>query len=765
MSAVPIFRENMETRSILASNHVNMMAEIPDLQKAYIDQNASSITDAGVNFQMPNLNSWFVGEIEQVFTRKYVMRGTTVDPSYSGLAGTDSDSTSSYLWSEVNSTVDGFCLNKAVNEIKYNVGNKAWTESDRTNPEMIDIFQTQFNQDMVKSYGIYGEDGLSKSVEHDQSTVMGIPVKQPIDSSIISSTISMQSEYGRNDYYNRDSTMNQAMQQNNKGYVKVLSNTFTAHYWNGSAFVDAVIQTKYDIPGNVGIATPSLNGETAFYILPAFEQPEPLPPLVPVKLDATTMIPYVNGTYIEQTVELEIHEWIVSPHLSNPYSKNPHKKIYYTNGYPLNLTLSFNKDYVTNSLLKWQPARRLYNGLVTNVGDFTNAVQWKLQSRNWGSADQMRLRLWTFDTARPLPEVPVKTVYFKQNRQTPFLGKVSRTSNTVPYSKFSAQISTSNLSSLDPYIIVYASVSQQNNPAYFGKTSVQVSTPTITIEQTSRPYVEMMDIDSLEIKVGTQADTLGDCRTLPKSELVKMTLDVLGNPEARQLLEGTLHYNVSQSLGMQRGILNEIDQLQFSPNLASGRGFPFYIIDVAKLNLRQVDGLPLVPRVNYGNTNFKALTIKALFSATEQMNNTVEYIDGLTANVLELTCEYNVILMEQRIKTLPLFSGMMQDDKVEFNIDEFSAELLSTINGTPSDNGDNQLSYVGGAFAPWEFLKELMGNARSYLVNNRDHPLVKVPITTARFLRPFSGVANAVASTADILGLGKDGSKSRYSRA
>lgn len=798
--ATPIFKENRNVSSIVAQPSVTMLAEIPDTQKAFIEAPASSFTESGANFQITNLNSWFVGEIEKVWTRKYTFKGTTINVS-----GTQANAwnavTSPMLWSPLNSTVDGFCLNKSTNEIKFNVGNKAWTECDRQNPEMIDIFQLQFDQDKLRTYGIYGENGMAQSVEHNQSFVNGISsIQAPPVRKIIGEASDEPLPYNiaMNSYVNDKSVKNQPTIQNKRGYVRVKSVSYSCkkvvtqggdpltysstEFKSSPTLVSNGLYTNWNFPGYEGLPVPTYKDksdstneqERIFFNLPTNARLTAPAVGTPPLVAPTQVVNYLadSDCALVQEVELEIHEFIVSPFLSNPYSRNPHKKIYYTNGYPLNLTFQLNKDYVKNSLLKWQPNR---NFLLTNTasGNFSNAVVHYMVSDGWSSSlDNQLLRLWTFETSKPLPEVPLKTVYYRQNRQTPFITKLSRQIADQNFSKAHATINTSNLSSLDPYWIVYAGVTQTNNPRYFGNSSrgvlVEGASKNLYL-QSDRPYIEFANIDNLMIKVGTQSDVLGSCKKIPKSELVQMTLDVIGNENARQLLEGLEEYYQIHPGSMKATTGTEtIASPKIYASIAQERGFPFYIIDVAKLNLRGIDGVPLVPQVNYGNTHFKAVTIEADIEPTYQMNQNRDLVGGIAGDIIkDINVEFNVVLMEQRVRTLPLMSGMMQDDKVEFNIDNVQGDLLSAMNGVYSDDGENQLAYVGGAFTPWQFLKDLYANARSFLGKH-----AQSVVNRARDVRDFSRgregledlhkMSNVVSHIGEAFGMGK---KSKYSRA
>lgn len=705
MSVVPVFKDNVETSSILASSTIHMLEEIPDTQKAYINTPANIINEVSASFQNPNLNQWVQGEIELVFQRTFEFRGKTEPPTDDN---TDSHGTAPFLWNPVNSTFDGLCLNKLISEIKFSIANKQFTEVDRQNPEMIDMFALQFDQDMLKSYGIYGEDGLKNSTEHQQNFVNGSDLIRPRD-------IVGFGNYGQGllaggfstNYQNDYTKTLQPWQQNTKGYVKVVSNTY--------AYLSApttLLPTSNRVDGYEGIDVPVLApGSTT----PVFTT------------DADTLV---------QIVTLELHEFIVSPNLSNPYSKNPHKKIYYSGGYPFNLSLTFNQDYA-KSMFKWQPSVRASLG---NSG-LNNGVA-TMTSSQWTKAE---MRFWTFDSSKPLPSEPIKTIYYKQELQTP----VPRTFNPQT-AVASDSISTSNLSSLPYYIFVYAVARPSSNPAWF-------------TQRGNNPYAELLPIKSINLRLGTQADALASM-DIYKEELVRHTMLTLGNQEFRDLLSSNATVLEVGDLGQITGSFTaptllvpiqptNMDKAQ--PNYGYNRGFPFYILDVAKLNLRTLDGLPILPGVNYGSTAFKSLTLKVDYEGTFEMK---------INNLASVSAELNMVLMEKRIRTLPLLSGNMTDDKVEYNINDVSAELMQRISSGYSGNGENQLAYVGGSFlgSVWDTIK-------GYL----QHPTLKSIARITRklrdeteneesdILRGVNKVTSGLAKMADFAGLGR---KSKYSK-
>jgi hypothetical protein len=704
MSIVPVFKNNIETSSILANSTIHMMEEVSDLQKSYVNTPASVINEVSASFQNPNLNNWIQGEVELVFQRTIQFKGKTFAPVINqGVAGT-----SPFLWNPSNSTFDGFCLNKLINEIKFSISNKQFTEVDRQNPEMIDMFALQFDQDELKSYGIYGEDGIKNSTNHNQNFVNGSDLFRPQEIVGMGEYIGGLIGGGLSTSIQGERSMKlQPWQQNTKGYVKVISNSYAL-----ASTPNTPLFTNDALDGYEGIA-------------------------VPVTASGGSTISYTaDADFLLQTVVLEIHEFIISPNLSNPYSKNKNKKVYFAGGYPFNLSLTFNQDYA-KSMFKWKASGR------QAVSGLTNGTA-VINSESWTRAE---MRFWTFDSSKPLPSEPIQTIYYKQQVETPAIRKFDPTTTTAK-----DQVSTSNLAVLPNYVFIYAIARASSNPSWF-------------TERRNNPYCELLPINSVNVRIGTQADTLASM-DLYKDELVRHTLLTLGNPEFRNLIASEENVLEFGDLGQIQAAFNSpplaVDIAQSQASIAPKRGLPFYILDINKLNLRSADGLnlPYLAGVNYGSTSFRAITISMEYEGTREMRKS---LNVFSSNTL-LTAEMNVVLMNKRVRTLPLLSGNMTDDEVQYRIEDISAELMQFIRNGYQSSGDNQLSYVGGSF-----LGSVWDSVKDYL----KHPALRMAAKISRgvrdataneeneILRGMNAVSSGASRMADIAGLGR---KTRYSK-
>ncbi len=762
MSFVPIFKDNIETQSILSNDApIKLLSEIPNTAKTWVNQAATSFTSSGGNFQVTNLNSWVICEYENIWNLQYKFQGLTVAPRLSINNGTDdlftnTISTSALLFDPRFHTVDAMAINKTLTEIKYNIGSKAWTETDRTHPEMIDIFALQFSTDLLKAYNIYKDGSPASGCIHLQPTVCGgtifplgqlagadLPLQVGLESKFgfnLSNNADFYLGAGKIDYVN-DWSIGSQPQQQNKGFYVDISSTFTFKS-NGIDIPYTSAQIARDVEGYEGVDCPfavdtSTNTRQAVYSIPVNNGGSPW-------TQATLQSTLSGDNYLTQTVKIQVREYTISPYCSNPYTKNPHKKVLFTNAAPLNITYLFNKDYLRNSFIKWCPTFAVPNDTLTLFGytsttsgtidvDLTNSkLRWvKLNEDPIVDKDNQYVRLWTFNSAKPLPDQPVKMVYYRQNRQTPQIQSMSigasKSTSTVKMN-----VSTGQLPSLDRFVIIYGAVKKELNPQYSGSDLIEVLKYPSALNLAARegnkysthafPQYEFCDIDKIDLRVGTQGDAFGGIED-QKEKLADMTLDALRNPQFKNLLLGNEKVLTQLTLSL----INTLNCEHFGQANQNYEtllqqykkvGMPFVIIDMAKLNLRTVEGgLPLIPQINYGNTAYKAGTINTNFSASEQM---FEFCKR--ASISSLQVEYNVIFMEQRMKIFPLFVGAVQDEQIEWNFENVSADVIARINDGFSDWGEDNLAYIGGAFAPMQFLsnlydkgKDLYSKAKPYV--------------------------------------------------
>lgn len=692
----PVFTNSKERNDIVSRDDVSYMQEIPNSEKNYVIQGSTSLTEAGANFQATNLNTYAVGQFRARAKRRYIFSGYTVLP-ISTAKQDNWKGTSAALWNPYQSTVDSFCINKCIQELKFNIAGKQFTSVDRENPEMIDLYSTQFNIDALKSWGILGKDGVKDAEQclHNLNNAHGSTLFSANQFSS-NASLSICSAHLQNNYPTNHLAQSTPWIRNSNGYCR-----FTISYKKGATYSTATdLQTVYSQQGNdMGFPLPSENGIDVYYSV------------APVAADAANPIANpATSTQLWQIVDLEILEDLIDPNLSNSYSKNQNKKIYYNGSNSLNIEFKFNKEYLDNSFLQWTVP-------VQNAANFATPadVPTKLVSASWVDMD---IRFWTFNSASPIPQNPMKIFYYKELRQTPHQFSIARGA-TQDASKAQGLINTALQSSMPPFIIIYGACRKSQNSTYFAQP-----------QESSN--VEMFDIESVNLQVATQSDTLGNIE-LNRDELVQHTLDVISNPEYRQMLRSELtllsHGDFGQTtIGLNYGDLsvagsagnlmssiqiNLVETKKLAQKMLTSVGWNFYIIDMARINVRSTSGVPVVPLVNFGAQQSKAISVRPTFKYTKQM---------FDANVTPLVCEFNLVLMRPFIRTLPIGNGSLTDDEVVFTQGDVAGSIMEKINSDYGNSGVNQISYMGGAF---------LGNLGNKAMEVLRNPVVKGLITSA----------------------------------
>jgi len=333
----------------------------------------------------------------------------------------------------------------------------------------------------------------------------------------------------------------------------------------------------------------------------------------------------------------------------------------------------------------------------------------------------MDVRFWTFNSSSPIPRNSQKIFYFKEMRQTPQLISITRGSTQDTSKSANAQINTALQTNMPPFIVLYGACRKSQNSTYFAS-------------PLNSSNVEMFDIESVNLQVGTQSDCLGNIE-LNRDELVQHTLDVIGNPEYRQMLRSELSLFSYGDYGQSTNGFNNVDITAsgaladvlglVATNLISSRGLAqkimksigwnFYILDMARLNLRSTNGVPIVPLINFGSANAKAISVKPVFKFTKQM------FDNTTGSDV-INCEFNLVLMRPFIRTLPIGNGSLTDDEVYFNQGDVAGSLMEKINADYGNSGVNQISYMGGGF---------LGNLGNKAMEVLRNPVVKNVIKAA----------------------------------
>lgn len=671
----PTFTNGPDEAGIITGDNINLTQEVSDQQRSFSSTQATTASINDINWQMVSVDDWINFQPELDIQLTLVFSGSTIKPANPTVGNSDGKGTPPILWDPRNSTVDALCLNKMISRLTYNVANKQWVENDRKT-EYFNIIATQFDQNKLNSYGIdllKNDISMAHSLEIGSGVLSQIVVKTLFTAGVYNATVGYEA--------NKSNTFlldKYPWKRNTKGYVEIVSNTFS----QGAGVSTSLV-------GYEGIAVPTVN------------------------LDGSGGPAYSEvGVLQTQTVVLRIREYLISPSVSNPYAKVNFSKSYYTGGYPVSVKAEINSNYFKNNMVIWNPA----------------VVGWVMNPPTITSSTNTLMNLYTFKSAKPIPiDETQKTLYYYPDWQNRKQLKFSKTDNK----HVSGQITTANLSSLPPYIIAYAGFPSDDNPKLLNDNQAQTNTPNYIM-------AEIDDEIKMELRYGTATDAL--CVSMTRNEIVNHTVETIGNPEFRSYLNGNEHLvDCGDAFGI--GLTTIYGNLSFAlanslpideivPKQSQYKtGYQFIVLDVAKLNFRSIEGIPLLPSVNYGTTQYKSLQLTIPFKKPKQFANT-KYIHPTTA---EYTAEMNMILLYKKIRTMPIGNtGALTDNMIEFNYGEIKDKLSDYILSPSNNNGDSELVYFGGG----SFLGNLITKAKDF---SQKHGLVSKALSMASDLAKSQG--------------------------
>ncbi|MET0570937.1 MAG: hypothetical protein ABWZ79_05890 [Pedobacter agri] len=639
---IPVIHENKETRGIIGTDQMNLNIEMPDEYKIWLSTQQTNISSRGVSFQSVNTNKFIDSNMRLDMTFELVFTGNTITPA----ATTGSPPVH---WGQNNSGVDPLCLNKLINRISFNIQNKQWSEEQRL-PELFDILSTQFDCKKLAAEGIFPHELQGNPRLSDLLGRGTISRKDASDINFTPSVIGMTNALARE----KDDESIMARSVTN-GYVTVDSVTFTQ---SGGPALGARYDSRYGclVPYNIATGNQFYTGAA------------PAQPLV-------------------QTVVLTIHEYLISPSLSNPYTWNEFSKSYYVGSYPVNLTLDFNTAYLA-AMFK----NMLYSGSSTGSSAVTSVTP-----------TEATLNFYTFDTSKELTNPYQRVLYYDYDFQNARDSVVAANSTALQQSRFV----TSNLPSLPPYIMGWVSARMfEDNPAYITALGAPQSIDSVA------SYVNM-PLENLRIQYGSQTDCMLGVN-LTWREITDLTLSVGIDPELRGLIRGSWPLDQAASVfdSSRAGIAfaNAIGatgaylDLFWEKVNTSRQGMTFFILPTAKLNWRPIlqSDVALIPEFNFGSTHYKSLIIEMDWRMAPVMSEVGPTLGTLlTTNI---TCKPYVALLTKRVRSIPMDGqGPLFDERVEYDYFNNTASLSAILESFYMRNNsetevNHELQYVGGAF-------------------------------------------------------------------
>jgi len=641
MKFLPNFYENKETKGIIGTDYMDLNVEMPDKYKLWLKTPATNKANTGVSFQASNVNKFVDGNWRIDTTWTFTLQGHT----YAGAAGNLSPACH---WAPCCSGVDALATNKLINRLTFNIQNKNWSEEQRI-PELFDVEATQFSKKALENHGIMPFMNQGQ-IRLDRMLGRGLTTR----TEMAAATVDYKNVGVENGLPPVKSGLNSMELAYEKGYI-----TYT---------------TQFSQVNGVQLQTIT-NDEFPYQLVPS--------------TDGTTVV-YTNGSSeLIQVVTLTIHEYIISPSLSNPYAKNPYSKTFYTGNYPVNLTCDFNSTYLENCMFKtmlWSfyAGSTLYGPVITAQPTITDA----------------NLYYYTFDTNKQLSHNYQRCLYYFLDFQT-MQNKLVNPTETIMQT---SEITTANLSSLPPFIGGWVSMRSYDNKAIVPL--LNVGTDTVQTIQNLATY-QFQDLDHIEISYGSQTDCMLGTNVTWR-EIVDLTMDVVGNPEYRDMILGSMGLDEAESpfnhsfagVGLANiGPGGNFDVF-WKKNILR-QGMKFFLLPTNKLNWRPIANTALIPEFNYGSNNFKSLQVKYYWLPAKNLASEIKIVLQTPAPV---TYQPVLFLAQKRVRSIPMDGqGPSFDEKLEFDMITNEVELqkrLSEFNIKNSSAYDvnDELQFVGGAF-------------------------------------------------------------------
>ena len=648
---VPVFHENRESAGLITTNQMDLDVEMPNLNKVFVKTRQNNISSSGASFQVVNTNRMMDGNVEVELKCRVVLSGHTYEPNAIGPVMTPP-----YHWSANSCGVDGLAVNKLISRLNFNLQNKQWSEENR-HPELFDILSTQFDPKKLKARGIKhletaGVWNLRKSLGN------GVVSTTDLDTATIQIDKN-QFNTARTREAGKENFSQAAVRHN---YITIDSVQFSQ---SGGPTLLA-IKSKYY--GGAHVPVEDANK----------------------KVDPQSNIFYTDGTGnpLVQTVDFTIHEYLISPSLSNDYSYNPYSKSYFLGSYPFNLSMDFNGNYLRSMFRNLVPATQ--DGAAASV-DVTIVSQ-EIKDAN--------INVITFDSAKQITGPYQRTLYYHldfQSMQPQTINSIAVATSSDYPAQTSSTVTTANLTSLPPYIFGWVSARAWDNSLAVAATAGSASVDKVA------PYV-LAPLDNVEIVYGSQSDVMLGAQ-LSWREIVDLTMTVVRNNELRDVVYGSLPVNVSKSLFNRTDTGTNYNLADLPSNFfreevdSTNGGLPFFILPTAKLNFNPivVSGVATMPEFNMGSNNYKSLTIKMYWRPNFLIDK------ELNAST-KVTYQPFIALATKRVRSIPKDGqGPLADERVEFDwindnasLSQKLAEFYMVNNSSRSVN--DQLQYVGGGF-------------------------------------------------------------------
>jgi hypothetical protein len=469
-----------------------------------------------------------------------------------------------------NWTVDNFALSKAINNITISVGQSELKDgTDMRNPFLYEVKSSQFDLEECKHYGQMplqdsGRGGLVRThsagplSRAEEAVLLGpaFTAASPLDFV----EAALKSEGGVAWRY-----MN-----NGQTRAKIQSVSFTV--------------------GGVGrlanSAVPGYNGE-----------------FVPVTADLNGL-PSNNIVYgaVVGTYKILVEEYLIGHYLTTPYQKNKRPKVIKIRPWNfVKLDFGWDTNYIQNGMFKISTNKLSYENAGFDAFANGNHVFNATRDITTGLASENNaIELRSFDLLVPPPdEYMMRMIAWEPTAVQSSVVSIDLKDKQLATTPFSVLDQTSNI--LSKYWLIAA-----DPKLYNGEQQAKLKAG--GLGQINVSTLMPAEIKSCRIEINQTNVT----ENVPISELVKMTQDIINNPELRDVVG-------ANQLLTQYGV----SQYEYSKG-----GCPFLLLDIDRLNMMSAKDGQLVSNVEYPTVQ----TVKISFTVQAQYHN-FRGANGLTTTL------------------------------------------------------------------------------------------------------------------------------------
>lgn len=400
MSQYYSLKPNPQAWAVLADkSNIHFANDAPNPEIVVRQFDAINKSQTGCTIQCLGLNEFTRGRVRLEFDMTVTCHSTTVKPIKFAFG------TQPYVFGNDNSSFDSLCVNKLVSELKFFDGTLTQEDTDRKNPEYMNIVAMQLDQKIMNDeYGIH----LLEDCDLTDWSAISEGCISAEDFLVVSDNAILPS--GVDGLVERVPAW---LLNKNKKYCKMQGKS--AYVMNGTAVDPAKVK-----------------------------QIQPFGNWVPT--DGTNIVYSGNaaGNNVTQSQKYTVSEYIISKQTSVPYSNASKEKVFNTRLGQLTIQMQYNQTYL-KSMFKVPNQNGPMGVFVDNI-----------------NIDNVRVYVETYKTF-PFVNMPSGTsyVYYQPNAINDQTRLAVPLGSTTPVT---AQFNSQNERYLPPYFIIYGAINACDNP-------------------------------------------------------------------------------------------------------------------------------------------------------------------------------------------------------------------------------------------------------------------------------------------------------------